>query len=138
MRQIVLLPFLIVVILLIQSCKDEELIYAPQGYAYLQHTAFSIDTSQWNTNNKNIYYTVTMQNIGTLNAKVIRTQLIYQEPTSNELTTRYLKWLNPDSSNVEIPPGGTVTYTVNDTVTYRDSVLFWKLSYNSNPANNVP
>lgn len=137
MKQFFLLPFLLGVVLLLQSCTDDEMIYQPQTYGYLQHSAFSVDTSLW-MSDKKISYTVTMNNIGTGDANVIRTQLLYKHGVSGELTSRYLKWLTNDSSNVTIPSGGSYTYTVNDTLTWQDSLLYFGLSYNSNPVNNQP
>ena len=137
MKQLVLIPAVLIVILLLQSCKDEALIYAPQTYGYLQHSSYSIDTSEFMATGR-MSYTVTMQNIGTADAHIIRTQLIFKEPTTNPLQTTYIKWINTDSSNVTIPAGGSVTYTVRDSMAYRDSVEYWNLSYNSNPSNNQP
>ena len=138
MKHLILLPFFLMLFLLLNSCKDDELIYAPPGYAYLQHSAFSLDTSQWFSTGYRVSYTVTMQNLGTVNANVIRTQLFFKEPTTVEQSTAYLKWVNSDNSAIQIPPGGSATYTVMDSLSYRDSVLYWNLSYNSNPINNLP
>lgn len=137
MKHLVLLPFFLVVLLLLQSCTDETLIYEPQRYAYLQHSSFSVDTSVWQSQNK-ISYTVTMQNTGTASADIIRTQLLYKHGASNEVTSAYTKWTNSDGSNVTIPAGGSVTYTLNDTLTWQDSLVYFNLSYNSNPINNLP
>lgn len=120
------------------GCKDEALLTPSLTYPYIQHTAFSIDTSPWNPTTREIKYTVTMQNVGTANAENIRTQLFYKKPSEGERSTRYLIWLNSDSSKVVIPPGGSVTYEVTDTVSYVDSVLYWNLSYNANTQKNAP
>ena len=120
------------------SCKDDEFAPTSLTYIYIQHTAFTLNTSLWTPSDHTIKYTVTMQNIGTETATNIRTQLFYKKPSATEKSTRYLIWLNSDSSKVQIPPGGSVTYEVSDTVSYVDSVTYWTLSYNANTNKNLP
>jgi hypothetical protein len=120
------------------GCNEEALVTPSQTYPYIQHTAFSVNTSLWTPNDHTIKYTVTMQNVGTGTAEIIRTQLFYKKPSSTERATRYLLWLNSDSSKVQIPPGGSITYEVTDTVGYVDSVSYWNLSYNANTQKNAP
>jgi len=121
------------------SCINDELTPSTLTYVYLQHTAFTIDTTLWTPSNHQIKYTVTMQNIGTETATNVRTQIFYKKPSAAEQATNYLIWLNiPDTTKVEIPPGGSFTYEITDTARYIDSVTYWRLSYNSNTVKNRP
>lgn len=123
----------------IDGCVNTDPAPTDLTYVYIQHTAFTIDTSLWTPNDHTIKYTVTMQNIGTETATNIRTQLFYKKPSAFQQSTNYLIWLNrPDTTKVEIPPGGSFTYEVTDTAQYIDSVTYWNLSYNSNTIKNRP
>jgi hypothetical protein len=135
MKKFILLPLVIFSLVLLASCED-EFTQPEYKWAWLTHSNFTIDTTNWYLDSA-VSYSVTLTNIGQLEAKYIKTQVIaVWGQNDNEAYSPFVNWetINGNDTNqIVIPGGGSMTRTIQSDFNWVDSVNSFHIGYFGKP-----